>query len=408
MGEHMKVVEINSVFNGSTGKIMMGIASVAHNNGIEAYCCATGIPNTTLDAKYTFQIGNKYTRRIHSLLSYVDGQPDLHSSISTRKLINYLERINPDIIHLHNLHGFFIDIELLFSYIKKSEASVVWTLHDCWPFTGRCPYFDLLKCDLWENGCLHCNYPKEWYPRTIRNVSGQMWIKKRQLFTGIKELTIVTPSEWMSHLVHRSFLKDYPVKVINNGIDLSVFKATASEFRTKHECRDKYILLGVAFDWGKRKGLDVFIELSRRLNPSIFQIVLVGTNNDIDRTLPRSIISIHRTNNQEELAEIYSAANLFINPTREDNYPTVNMESIACGTPVLTFETGGSQEIVDEMTGSIVKCDDINALEKEIYRIHQLQPFSSKNCQNRAAKFDMKDRFEEYSDLYKAIVSEHI
>ena len=214
-------------------------------------------------------------------------------------------------------------------------------------------------------------------------------------------MTIVTPSQWLADLVKKSFLKDYPVKVINNGIDLSVFKPTESDFRQKHGIGDKYMLLGVADSWGARKGLDVFIELSNRLDAAKYQIVLVGTNEVVDKQLPDNIISVHRTQDQKELAGIYSAANLFVNPTREENYPTVNMESIACGTPVLTFRTGGSPEIPDETCGAVVDCDDIDALESEIIRITKEKPFSQEACLKRAEAFDKDKLFREYVDLYE-------
>ena len=218
----------------------------------------------------------------------------------------------------------------------------------------------------------------------------------------MKNLTIVTPSQWLADLVKQSFLKDYPIKVIHNGIDLTVFKPTPSDFRKKYGIpENKFILLGVAFGWGARKGLDVFIELAHRLNKEKFQIVLVGTDNNVDKQLPQEIISIHRTQNQAELAEIYSAADLFVNPTREENYPTVNMEAIACGTPVVTFRTGGSPEILTERTGSIVDCDDIDALQKEIERICETKPFSKEDCITRAKEFDENVRFKEYLELYK-------
>ena len=214
-------------------------------------------------------------------------------------------------------------------------------------------------------------------------------------------MTIVTPSEWLAGLVKQSFLKDYPVKVINNGINLSVFKPTESDFREKYGISaDKKILLGVAFGWGVRKGLDVFIELYNRLSAEKYQIVLVGTDKKTDKQLPKGIISIHRTQNQTELAEIYSAADLFVNPTREDNYPTVNMEAIACGTPVLTFRTGGSPEMVTEKTGSVVDCDDIDSLEREIKRICETSPFNKEDCIESAKKFDENERFLEYVNLY--------
>ena len=212
-------------------------------------------------------------------------------------------------------------------------------------------------------------------------------------------MTIVTPSEWLGSLVQLSFLKEYPLKVINHGIDLTVFKPTNNNLRQSHHLEGKYILLGVAFGWGKRKGLDVFIKLAQRLDDQ-FQIVLVGTNDEIDKQLPANIISVHKTSNQQELAEIYSAADLFVNPTREENYPTVNMEAIACGTPVLTFKTGGSPEIPDERTGYVVDVDDIDEIEKQIIRICTDNVFSINDCLKRAQSFDKTTKFNEYVRLY--------
>ena len=217
-------------------------------------------------------------------------------------------------------------------------------------------------------------------------------------------MTIVTPSQWLADLVKESFLAEYPVKVIHNGIDLSVFQPTENDFREKYGLQNKKIILGVAFGWGERKGLDVFVELAKRLDCEQYQIVLVGTDDSVDKQLPTNIISIHRTQNQTELAKIYTAADLFVNPTREENYPTVNMESLACGTPVLTFRTGGSPEIIDETCGAVVACDDVNGLEKEILRIFEQVPFSEDDCLKRATRFDMQDRFKEYVSLYDTVV----
>jgi glycosyltransferase involved in cell wall biosynthesis len=227
-----------------------------------------------------------------------------------------------------------------------------------------------------------------------------MYNLKEKWFCGVNDLTIITPSQWLADLTRESFLKDYPVKVINNGIDLSVFRPRASDFRRKYHCDDKYLLLGVAFDWGIRKGLDVFVELAGRL-PENYQIVLVGTDEKVDKQLPDNIISIHRTQDQTELAEIYTAADLFVNPTREEVLGLVNIEALACGTPVLTFRTGGSPECIDEMCGSVVDCDDTDALEKEIVRICTQKPYSLDACLDRAKEFDMNERFEEYVKLYE-------
>lgn len=230
-----------------------------------------------------------------------------------------------------------------------------------------------------------------------------MWKLKKRWFTGIENLTLVTPSKWLAGLVKQSFLKDYPIKVINNGIDLEVFKPAESSFRWDHGIReDEFMLLGVSFGWSKRKGLDVFIQLAQRL-PENYKIVLVGTDDAVDDVLPESIISIHRTEDQRELAEIYSAADLFVNPTREENYPTVNMESLACGTPVITFNTGGSPEIIDDSCGCVVDCDDVEELEKNIRRICDKRPYSSNACLVRAGNFEIYRAFDSYINLYELI-----
>ena len=221
------------------------------------------------------------------------------------------------------------------------------------------------------------------------------------MFKGLN-LTIVTPSEWLAGEVKKSFMKDYPVKVINNGIDLSVFKPTESNFREKYGIADdKFALLGVAFGWGERKGLDVFIKLSERLDKNKYAIVIVGGNAETDKLLPKDIISIHRTQNQTELAEIYTACDLFVNPTREEVLGLVNIEANACGTPVLTFDSGGSPECINKKSGNVVSCDDIDGLINEIERIRNERPFTKENCILRAEEFDADKKFKEYTELYK-------
>ena len=227
---------------------------------------------------------------------------------------------------------------MLFKYIKKNNIPTVWTLHDCWPFTGKCPYFTIVKCEKWKNGCYKCPQYKD-YPKTLYDNTKQMWKLKKKWFTGVHNLTIVTPSEWLAKLVHESYLKEYPVKIINNGIDLNLFRPSEKN-RTdvvKKIKKQKYIVLGVAFDWGFRKGLDIFIKLTDILPTDKYQIVLVGTSSIIDKELPKSIISVHRTQNQEELVELYTLADVFAMPTREENFPTVNLEALACGNSCSDF-----------------------------------------------------------------------
>ena len=275
-------------------------------------------------------------------------------------------------------------------------------MHDCWAVTGLCMYFTMTGCEKWKTGCGQCPKYKEasWF----RDRSAELYEKKKQLFLN-SMMTIVTPSQWLANIMKESFLGVFPVEVIPNGIDIDIFKPRQSDFRQRYGIENhKKILLGVAFEWEKRKGLDVFEELSRRLDSSIYQIVLVGTNEEVDKQLPSNIISIHRTTDQKELAEIYSSADLFVNPTREDNYPTVNMEAIACGTPVLTFDTGGSGEMVLEHTGSVVPCDDIESLESEIIRICTTEPYSRQDCVEQAKKFSELLFTQKYMDLYSKLM----
>lgn len=394
----MRIAQINTVSGyGSTGKICEGISEILNRNGVEnTILYASGHSDYNKAKKYSC---NFYVK-LQALKARLFGNWGLNSFFITKKLVRELKVFKPDIVHLHNLHGHNCNLTVLFKYLKKSKQKIIWTFHDCWAFTAYCTYFTLANCNKWVKHCCDCPQYKN-YSWFFDN-SASLYKKKEKLFSNL-DLTIVTPSKWLAGLVKQSFLSDYPVKVINNGIDLTVFKPSESNFREKYNIGDKFIVLGVAFGWGKRKGLDVFIELSKRLDNEKYQIVLVGTDDTVDKQLPKNIISIHRTQNQTELAEIYTAANVFANPTREDNYPTVNMESIACGTPVITFRTGGSPEMLTEKIGMVVDCDDVDYLEKEIRRIYKDRPYTKEDCVGQAKKFDMKDRFQEYVKLYQEL-----
>ena len=397
----MNIVQINGGAVGSTGKIMFGISAVCTDEKQETLCAAPEVSSGNKTGRNLYIIQNNNHRKINVLLDRITGRHNMHSKIATERLLKVISGFKPDIIQLHNLHEAYINLPMLFKYIKKHNIKTVWTLHDCWAFTGHCPYFDIVGCNKWKTGCYGCPQYKE-YPKSLFDNSKYMYRLKRKWFTGVENMTIVTPSEWLAGLVKESYLKDYPVKVINNGIDLNVFKPTESDFREKYALENKYIVLGVAFGWGRRKGLDVFVELAERLDKVKYKIVLVGTDDNVDKLLPDNIISIHRTQNQTELAEIYAAADVFANPTREENYPTVNMEALACGTPVVTFNTGGSPEMLDETCGAAVAKNDIDAMYNEIIRICEAMPYSMEACLKKARRFDMNERFKEYYDLYSS------
>lgn len=394
----MKVVQINAVCGfGSTGKICVGISKVLCSQGIENYILYnSGCSDHPLGIKCAEPLP-----KVQALRSRILGNYGFNSRISTRKLIRELQRIAPDVVHLHNLHGHNCDLEMLMAYFRETKTKLVWTFHDCWAFTAYCPHFVMAGCEKWKTGCHHCSQRRtfSWF----FDRSSWLFEKKKRAFSGL-DMTIVTPSEWLAGLVKESFLKEYPVVVVNNGIDLNVFKPTPSDFRQNHGIReDQVLLLGVAIGWHPRKGADVFMRLARRLDPDRFRIVMVGTDDQIDRQLPENIISIHRTANQAELAQIYTAADLFVNPTREEVFGLVNVEALACGTPVLTYRTGGSPECIDGQTGMVVDCDDEEALIHKIKEFAELHPFAEKACMDRAMLFSDEKKYLEYSTLYQRL-----
>lgn len=394
------VVMINSVPYGSTAQIMLGIEKQCEINGI-APITSTGYSYHPIKEipENNIKIGSCADKFIHMELSRITGYNGCFSYMSTKRFLKKIDSLRPDIIHLHNVHGWYINIPSLFNYIKNHNIRVIWTLHDCWAFTGQCPHFSMAGCFRWKDGCGKCPQINT-YPEAYVDRSGIMWKKKKEWFNGVKDLTIVTPSYWLANLVKESFLKCYPVKVIHNGIDLSVFKPMASSFRERYKIGNKVLLLGVSFGWSRKKGLDVFVDLSKRLNSHKYQIVLVGTDEKVDKLLPPNIISIHRTQNQRELAEIYTAADLFVNPTREEVLGLVNIEALACGTPVVTFRSGGSPECIDEGCGSIIEPNDIDKLEREIERITEIRPFTVEACIARAKEFEQTKKYREYLELY--------
>lgn len=389
----MKVVQVNvTCGKGSTGQICVSLSRLMDSRGIENYILYSGE-----DVKYHNAItcsGNNYVK-IQALKARILGNWGFNSKKATKKIIAHLERIQPDVVYLHNLHSHNCDISMLFEYFKRTNIKLFWTFHDCWPFTGYCMHFDMAKCEGWRSGCGNCPLKRE--SSWLFDRSSQMLERKKRMVEGV-DLTIITPSHWLADLVNQSFYSCFPIKVIHNGIDLNVFQPTENDFKKKYNIEHKFLVLGVAFGWDRKKGLDAFLRLSENLDEQ-YQIVLVGTDSNIDELLPPNIISIHRTQNQKELAEIYTAADVFVNPTREEVLGLVNIEALACGTPVVTFKTGGSPECVDETCGVVVACDDIDALEREICRICEQKPYSKTTCVKKACEFDKNERYKEYLDL---------
>ena len=402
----MKLLQINTTVNsGSHGRIAEEIGFHLTAAGHESYIAAayTGRPSRS----QVIKIGHDLDRRLHGLKTRLFDRHGSGSKSPTRKLIYQIKDIDPDIIHLHNIHGYYLHIGVLFEYLKSSKKPVVWTFHDCWPFTGHCSYFDAVNCYKWRTGCYSCPN-KAGYPKSILIDNSRInYRDKKHLFTGVSYMVLVSPSQWLAGHLRESFLKDYEIKVINNGIDTENFKPIISDtLIEKYKISGKYIL-GVASTWTKRKGLDDFIRLRAMLEPEI-GIVLVGLNRNQAGKLPDGIISITRTENINELAALYSGAEVFVNPTYVDNFPTTNIEALSCGTPVITYDTGGSPEAVDERTGFVIPKGDIDGLKESINQIiNAEQDEYVTPCRQRAASlYDSQYMAKQYLSLYQSLIGD--
>lgn len=392
----MKLLQINSSANsGSTGRIAEDIGRVFMDNGHESYIAYGRTGNTS--ASKTIRIGNKLSNYLHFSKSMLLDRHGFGSREATRLFIKQVEKIDPDVIGLHNIHGYYINIKYLFEFLNRLSIPIFWTLHDCWSYTGHCSYYDSHNCYNWETECRSC--PKTaFYPRSLFfDQSNRNFREKSELFGALKDLTIITPSRWLKDEVSRSFLQKYECRVIHNGTDTEIFCPVKTP-----STREEKIILGVANIWDSRKGLNDFLRIAAKLD-SDWKIVLIGLQPAQIKKLPANIIGIERTENVAQLVEWYSGATVFVNPTYQDNFPTTNIEALACGTPVITYRTGGSPEAVDEKTGVVVEKGNIDALIQAIYaiadRIKQEEKINEA-CRERAQTYFNKSiQFNRYLDM---------
>lgn len=414
----MKIFQINTVYNtGSTGRIVEQIKEAIETGGDE--CMIAYGRGTCVNDKNTYRITPQWDIYAHALLTRITDKTGFFSTKFTRKLCKKIVEFDPDIIHLHNLHGYYLNVEVLFEFLKSYNKPVMWTLHDCWPFTGHCAYFTWVKCNQWKTHCCKCVQKNRYPASKWLDNSQENYDRKQAAFLGVSDMTIITPSYWLKSLVKESFLKVYPVKVIQNGVNLKQFYPMKSDFRVKYNIENKFLILGVSNAWADaRKGYADFVKLYQKLNDECC-IVLVGMTERELSALPQGLIGIKKTNSINELAEIYSSADLFLNLTYEDNYPSVNLEALACGTPVLTYDSGGSSEsvhdleaiadeqIIDEniiitKKGFIVKTGNVEAVYRCIltYKEH-LGMFTIEKDDNNKVFLNQNRFLENYCKLYK-------
>lgn len=423
----MKVLQINQVYKfGSTGRIVSDLKLKAESNDIKmyvAYGYYTKVNNVGHEDDALCLQPHVLRRKLNILRTRLFDRHGFYNEHETNKLLRWIDEIKPDIIHLHNIHSHYVHVARLFEYIKKSNIPVVWTLHDCWSFTGHCAHFDYVKCEKWKTQCHHCpiihNYPPTWFI----DRSERTYKDKKNAFTGVDNMTIVSPSEWLIGLTKFSFLKEYPSAVINNGIDINVFKPICNNsIKAKLGIANKKMYLIILPVFEKSKGAHYIVPLSEMLSNNEALVVVGLSSSQCKKISSEKCICINRTESIHELAEYYSAADVYLNLTLEDTFPTTNLEAVACGTPVVTFATGGSVEVVKSgenlkresddtivtPIGTVVPHGNINLLLEHARIIAD----KGKNvyadaCRKKAEmRYDRDKQYQKYIDLYKSILSE--
>lgn len=407
-----KLLQINPVLrtNTSTGRIMQEIGELAIQNGWESYIAYSyGRDGVKPCRSKQIPVGNKWDVALHGVVTRLFDAHGLMSQVATQKLVDQIQKIKPDVIHIHNIHGYFLNYQILFDFLSQNDIPVIWTVHDCWLYTGHCYYYTFIGCNKWQTGCGHCPQQRKFPASWLTDRSRQNFIDKKEAFTSvpIDRLTIVPVSEWIKGEMKKSFFKDYPFQVIHNGINTEVFKLSETEeVKSKYGLKGKHILLGVAALWHPEKGVADFLQLASMLHEDEV-IVMIGVDEKLQKRLPHNVVGIKRTENIRQMAELYSAATAFVNPTWQDNYPTVNLEAIACGTPVVTYRTGGSVEAVTPETGFIVERGDVDGLLQAVRIIEQRGKASYiEPCRNYAlAHFKKEDRYADYIRLYNKLAA---
>ena len=397
----MKVVQINSSCEyGSTGRITVEISKKLDEKQIENYIFYSG--NRRSDFKNGIQINKKTSIRVHQVLSRVFGDQGWHSYFTTKKLVLKLKKISPDIIHLHNIHGYYLHMDVLFKYLAKSNAKVIFTLHDCWAFTGHCTHFTQAKCKKWLTLCHNCPQKTQYPYSLFFDRSKTLFKRKQKLYDAIENMTVTAVSLWLKKTAKQSkLLSKKEVCVIPNGIDIQKFlpkkpldKINGTDVTGKH------IVLGVANYWSERKGLNDFKQLAKKLSHE-FIVVIVGIKKEQQIDMPKNIICLERTDSQEELAQIYSSALVFFNASIEETFGLTTVEAMACGTPVITYKSTACSDVVTKETGFALTSNDVDGVLQAIMKIkiNGKEAYASA-CREHAKEYDSQRIYDEYINLY--------
>lgn len=394
----MKVLFINSVYKrGSTGRIVAELGNIVEQSGGE-YKVAYGRGKRINDG-HCYYIGNKFSVFFHAFVSRLTDKSGFYSRCPTKKLVQFIREYNPEIIHLHNLHGYYLNIEVLFNFLKTEfKGQVIWTLHDCWAFTGHCVHYTYAKCDKWRSLCYQCAEKKQ-YPKSVaRDNCTKNYLQKKDCFVGVDNLILVTVSDWLKGQVQQSYLSNYNIIRIYNGVDCCSFTPTKSNFKEKHGIQDKKMILSVSDGWNQRKGWDKLLQVAEKA-PADWVFVVVGVNNKQIRKLPNNILGFERIWEKKELIEIYSAADVFFNPSVEETFGLVTAEAMACGTPVVVMNSTACPELIKtENCGVVVETDDVATLIDAIKStLVKKQKFYNPHIKSFSEEFK-KEHLELYSN----------
>ena len=403
-----KLLLINVALNtGSTGKIVEGIGSLAVSNGWDVEVVHGARYKNRSNLK-SLQISTRFGEYCHYLESSIFDAQGLGSRIETMRFLKYLDVIKPDIVHIHNIHGCFLNYPLLFKYLSNHKIPVVWTLHDCWAMTGHCVHFERTKCDRWKSLCEKCPQKRDFPTSYLFDSSKRNFKLKKSLLSRMDNVHITTVSEWLANRAKESYLKDLPIHVISNGIQTSIFKRTPSDIIEQLNISGRKILLGVASGFGERKGLYDYCKLSEKLAEN-YQLILVGVSDDDKKYLPSNIIAIPRTNSQLDLVKLYSAAEVLLSLSYEETFGLTIIEAMSCGTPAIVYDNTAQPELITSNTGAVVSNGDIDALVTSIDEICSIgKSRYSDNCRSFAEKYNQTKIYRDYLDLYTSILSKNL
>lgn len=396
----MKVLQINSFFSaGGPPRIVKGVYDTIVRNGDE--CLLASAREKPVPEMNVYRIGTSLTTYSCAIQARLFDNDGFAARNATEKLIEEIKRYNPDIIQLHNLHSYYINVKILFDFMSTYGKPVVWTFHDCWPMTGHCPHFSMVGCNRYLTGCHHCPQKSEFPASLLLDQSKRNWNRKKTAFTSVPDLTIVCVSKWLESIVKTSYMRNYPTRVIYNGLDLEPFQPTQSSFRADNRLTGKKVLLGVALHWGAKKGINDYIALSKLLDRS-YQIVLVGLSEGEVKDLPANITPVPPVNDDTMLAGIYSAADLCLNLSYEETFGLTSIEALACGTPIITYDQTAVPEITRMYDLPVVPAGDIKALAGAIENYLQ---HSRRQRSFDVTRFEEKVQYQQYYDLYKELVT---